>query len=871
MLNTKLKPVVLAVAGVLAISANTFAADAIKTEKVEVVSATPLPSVGVPITQIPSNVQLVKAKELRDSQALDLSEYMNRNMSGVYINEIQGNPVMPDVNYRGFTASPLLGTPQGISVYLDGVRMNQPFGDAVNWDILPKNAIAGMQIMPGSNPLFGLNTLGGALSVQTKDGRNFPGGSAQFTFGSYGRKIGEFEYGGSKGDLDWYIAGAALDENGWRDHSPSNYRQLFGKLGWRGEKTDLKLTYAFADTDLTGNGLVPMTLNRQNYKSVYTYPDNTKNNSNFLNLNFAHYFNDDVSLTGNTYYKRMKTRTINGDINDAAMPEVPGGYGQTLGPLYNSLASQSNSCLSQAQTANEPGEKCPGILNRTTTIQDSIGLFAQMNVQNKLFGLSNSYVIGSGVERSKVRFSQTAEFADIIARQVLGYGYMADGTNGVIDDEPDDRRVQLSGKNFVWSVFATDTLNLTEKLSVTGSARYNHVKVENVDGLIASGPTSLSGTHTFSRVNPAIGMTYSVNDSMNLYGGYNEGSRAPTAIELGCANPDVPCRLPNSMAGDPPLKQVVTRTWEAGVRGKLGSNSRWSAGVFRSTNEDDIQFVAAGQSGSGYFKNFGETRRQGVEAAFSGKTDRLSYGINYTYLDATYQSNEVLSGNFNNSGQAVSEVARMGATYSTSTTSSYNRFTPTGRVIEVEKGDQIPLMPKNMLKAFAAYDLTDKLSLGGDAILISGQYARGNENNKHQAGTTTYDCTAAVASYIADATSGISGSENFNCYSTNTTGVFRGPGKIAGYAIFNIFTSYKIQPEWTLFARVNNVFDRQYATAGQLGADAFNSSGNIGLSSTNTTKSGTIGDTFVAPGAPRSAWIGIRWDFGGSKSSASND
>ena len=104
---------------------------------------------------------------------------MNRRFTSVFVNEIQGNPFQPDINYRGYTASPLLGTPQGLSVYVDGVRLNQPFGDIVSWDLIPRAAIASTTLIPGSNPLFGLNTLGGALSVQTKNGRSDPGTSVQ--------------------------------------------------------------------------------------------------------------------------------------------------------------------------------------------------------------------------------------------------------------------------------------------------------------------------------------------------------------------------------------------------------------------------------------------------------------------------------------------------------------------------------------------------------------------------------------------------------------------------------------------------------------------------------------------------------------------
>ncbi len=388
MKNMKPKLIVLAILGVYSVPQYAMAEDAapkIQLDKVEVVSTTPLPSIGVPINKIPSNVQTVKAQDLEKTQALDISDYMNRNLSGVHINNIQNNPLQADVNYRGFTASPLLGTPQGLSIYMDGVRMNQAFGDVVSWDLIPKNAILGMQLMPGSNPLFGLNTLGGAVSIQTKDGRNSQGGAIESSYGSWGRKTVAGEFGGvsKDGSVDYFIAANYFDENGWRDASPSEFGQVFGKLGWQGENTNLKLTYSYANTDLTGNGLVPQSQNSLDYDAVFTSPDITKNKSNFVNLQLDHYFTDQVSLSGNTYYKKLKTNTLNGDINDEALPEVPGGLGQNMGTNYGG-ASAANNCLAQAQAADEPGEKCPGIINRTTTSQDTFGIFGQVNVNNNV-------------------------------------------------------------------------------------------------------------------------------------------------------------------------------------------------------------------------------------------------------------------------------------------------------------------------------------------------------------------------------------------------------------------------------------------------------------------------------------------------------
>lgn len=821
------------IAVMLAFANNTAHADErITTEKIEVISQTPLHGFDLPKDQVPSNVQTASDKDLKRTQALDLSDYMNRNLGSVHINEVQNNPFQPDLNYRGFTLSPLLGTPQGLSVYMDGVRMNQAFGDAISWDLIPKNAIKSMQLMPGSNPLFGLNTLGGAISITTKDGRNSPGGSVQATLGSYGRKMGEFEYGGVSQDnsVDYFVAASLFDENGWRDKSESDAKQLFTKLGWQGEKTNLKLTYAYADTDLNGNGLVQKSFLKQDYSSVNTYPDNTQNENHLLNLNWAHYFTDNVTFSGNTYYRRINTKTFNGDLNDESLPEglnngasVWTGIGYTgnnpygqnilnpgLGGAYSS-ANNMAYCQDEASApGGEPGEKCTGILNRSRTTTDTFGIFGQFAVNNELFGKNNTYTVGGGVETSHIKYKQTAEYGAVtLDRGVIGSGYYADQvTRGVIDGELDDRSASLKGRSTTWSLYGTDTISLQDNLHLTVGARYNYTKIKNrdqqihyVDGTPASGideDASLDGTHKFNRINPSIGLSYSPTQMLNTYASYNEANRAPTSMELGCANENAPCRLPNSMAGDPPLKQVVAKTWEAGVRGKLNSSINWNAGIFSTMNHDDIQFIAANTS-EGFFQNVGKTRRRGVELGLNGSEGAFSFGANYTYLDATYESDIEFNGPFNSSNED-------------------------GKIL-AKKGDRIPLMPRNMLKLYADWKMTDKLLVGINTNTVSSSYARGNENNDHEAANA------------------------FN------------QGKIGGYTVVNLSASYQIQPKWTVFGRVLNVFDHEYETAAMLGQNPFNAATGTYAMSANGRRTTSTAETYVAPGAPRTGWIGVNYSF----------
>jgi len=799
--------------------------------RVDVVATTPLSGVGLAVNEIPAPIQTALDRDITQSGALDLADFVNRRLGGVFVNEVQGNPFQPDVSYRGYTASPLLGTPQGLSVYMDGVRLNLPFGDVVSWDLIPKVAIAEMTLMPGSNPVFGLNTLGGALSIETKDGRSNPGSSVQVIYGSYDRKALEFEHGGAAKGFNWYLAGNGLTEHGWRDHSPSDVRQLFGKFGWQNSRTVLGLTLAFANNDLVGNGLQEQRLLANDYSSVYTIPDHTVNRAPFLNFSARHSFNNNVTFSGNAYYRYILTSTLNGDLNNDSLDQsvyqpsaadiralTAAGY--TGFPL--SGANSSNTpfpfwrCIAQVLQKDEPGEKCNALLNRTRASQHNYGVSGQMTWLGTLrlgagAGQHNQFTAGAGWDGSRVGFRQSTQLGYLNPdRTITALDAFADGvTGGTVDGVPFDNRVDLAGRPHTGSVYATDTLSVGNAWNLTLSGRYNRTTIDNQDRLQPqAGPGSLTGHNVFDRFNPAVGVTYNPSPLMNGYFGYNEGSRAPTSIELGCADPTQPCKLPNALAGDPPLKQVVTRTLEAGFRGSLEHGVNWSAGWFRGVNHDDILFVSSIQTGFGYFRNFGETLRQGLEVDLDARVRRMTIGGGYTFLDATYQSPELVQGvgnSTNSSGEGLQGV------------------------IQIQPGARIPLIPQHMLKAHLDLQATSKLSLNLGLVGVSSSYARGNENNLHQPDGVIY----------------------------------LGPGQSPGYAVLNLGARYQLTPRLKFFVQVNNLADGRYYTAAQLGPTGFTANGNF-IARQFPAVNGDFPvqqSTFYAPGTPRIAWGGIRFSF----------
>jgi outer membrane receptor protein involved in Fe transport len=802
------------------------------TYKVRVVETAPLPGVELPADRVPAPVQAATERDIDQSGALDVSDFLNRRVNGVHVNEIQNNPFQVDVSYRGYTASPLLGTPQGLSVYMDGVRLNQPFGEVVSWDLIPRIAIDSLALMPGSNPAFGLNTLGGALALQTKDGRSARGTTVQALYGSDVRRALEFEHGGStKADrFHWYLAGNLFAEDGWRDDSPSDVRQVFGKIGWQRPGRELTASLGYANNSLTGNGLQDVQFLDRDDPGIYTKPDTTDNRSTLANVSTRHRLSPTLEVVGHAYYRDIRTNTLNGDINEESLDQSlyqPGaaeraalaaaGYGMvpSSGLDASNTPFPSLRCIANALLNDEPSEKCNGLINRTRTDQRNGGASGQLAGRTAAGRWRHAFMAGAAFDHSHVDFAQSTELGYLNPdRSVTGVNAFGDGgvTGGDADGEPYDTRVDLDGRVTTWSAFAADTMTFGERVHISLSGRYNHTAIANRDQIQPGGGAgSLDGDHTFSRFNPAVGATFDLAPASNLYVGYSEGSRAATSIELGCADPEEPCKLPNAMAGDPPLEQVVTKTIEAGLRGTFRSLG-WNVGLFRANNHDDILFVTSEQTGFGYFRNFGETRRIGFEVGLHGQRGRVTYGAGYTFLNATFESEETVNGESNSTNDAA--LAGVPGVEG---------------AIEIEPGDRMPLVPRHLFKAFADVAVTSRLSLDVNVIGAGGSYARGNENNRHQPDGVYY----------------------------------LGDGLVEGYVTVNLGGRYQLTRRLQLVAQVNNLFDREYATAAQLGPAGFTATGTF-IARPFPEIDGEFPvrqTTFLAPGAPLRAWGGLRVRF----------
>jgi iron complex outermembrane receptor protein len=711
---------------------------------IHVIAVTPQQGADLPEAMIPYNVQSTTSGELDRTQTSSITDYMNRNLTGVTINSATANPLQPNLQFRGFTASPLLGGSEGVSVYLDGVRINEVFGDSVNWDLIPEEMISTMSVISGANPVFGLNTLGGAIQIRSKDGFSDPGLHAELSGGSFGRTESTIQGGNSNGTWGYYLLANHFEESGWRDYSNSNATGFLSTFSWRGDDASADLHLAHAETKLNGNGASPIEAVAIRPQSVFTAPDRTQNYYSLVSGQGSYRISAESTVSATLFKRQVDTRSYNGDASDFGRCDDDIGY----------LCNQDGSQVVD-QSGNRVGSNFDAINNIGVRKQLSYGGSLQWVDKHAVFGARNQFAAGVDYDHGRVGYTSVLELANLIVDPNLPLSSITSANSGVF--VPADA-LSVYAYNVNVGAYATDTLSLSDKLALTASVRYNHTHslIEDTGG---ANP-DLNGEHRFLRFNPALGLTYQWNPALNFYGGYSESTRAPTAVELACASPDAPCKLPNEFVADPPLRQVVAKNWESGLRGTFDGGwfgaTRWKAGLFRTTNVDDIVFQATGgaQSNEGFFANIGDTRRQGAEASISGKAfdNRIDWFINYTHLDARFLS-------------AFTEIS-----------ANHPQADPDTGLIAVEKGDRLPGLPQNTMKLGADYALTPALTLGGDIVYNSAQYFRGDEANLLP--------------------------------------------PIGGFMIVNLRAVYRIGEHFSTYLRAQNVFDRRYADFGVVGSAA---------------------------------------------------
>jgi iron complex outermembrane receptor protein len=715
---------------------------------------------GIDRAKLPGTVEVLSAQDIARVGSPSVVDALGQLLPGVSLSDTQGNDLTQDLRYRGFAASPLQGTPQGLAVYQNGVRLNEAFGDTLNWDLVPPDAIHSIDLF-GSNPAFGLNAIGGAVSIEMKNGFTWQGLETSLRGGSYGRVEGALQYGIRRGPWAAYLATDVERDGGWRFQSASHVERLYADIGYRDGGRELHLVLAGAGDALGVIGPTPIELTRADPRAIFTWPQTTRNQTGSAALNGSVALNDAWTLQGNVYVRVFHQQHVDGNIADfeacSARSSFPGllcleddAFGTPPGGKTTAFRNQFL-ILGPGNATYPFAAGTPyGTIDTTSTRTTTLGASLQATGTGSVLGHGNTAAVGASVDRSAFDFSASSTLGYLFPDLSVGFDAPVPGmgagplrTLGNVGYAP----VAIAGDITYVGLYASDTFDLTERLAVSFGGRLNLAWTATRDTTGAA--PDLTASHGFSRFNPFAGATFKLTPALSVYGGYAEANRVPTPLELSCSDPVRPCLLANSLVADPALKQVVARSYELGLRGShaLGARQRltWRLGLFRTDSSDDILALASTLQGRGYYANVPGTRRQGVEAAAQYRGGRWQLYANYALVDATFRFAGTLASPSSPSADADGNIL-------------------------VRPGDRMPLVPRHQVKLGATYLIAPAWEVGADLVAFSSQFFSGDESNRNK--------------------------------------------PLAGWWSVNLHGSYQVSERVQVFADIRNLFNRRYATYG---------------------------------------------------------
>jgi outer membrane receptor protein involved in Fe transport len=661
---------------VLVVNLHSARADSQETESVLVIGSAP------------ADVQTVSMDDAFNSHAWTASDLLEANIPSVFLSDTESNPFQEDLYFRGFDASPVLGTAEGLAVYQGGVRINQRFGDTVLWDMLPSFAIRRIDVVPGSDPVFGLNALGGAIAIDMKTGFDAtPGGQVDLSGGSFGRARLVAEMANQIGDEAYYLGASVTDDSGWRRTSQSEVYQAYGDFSVRAPHANAGVSLSLAADSLNENGAVPV---QDEAIAAFAIPDTARNRDLLLQGHGQTELESDLALRGTLYLRSTHIATANGEASDfdactfnvAILCDDDGDPVQTIHgtPIPSSVG----------------GDGTDGVEIIATT---ALGGSAELDGSGSLFGRDNSFVIGDTLDYATTGFGS----ATLLGNLTFQKGGTTTDPIGIYLGGP-EWNIRLTSTNFDEGLYAQDTLALTSALSLEVSGRVHFDSIDLNDHYGAA----LTGDHDFSGVNPGVELVWQASDDTRFYAEFEQSNRTPTAAELSCANPSQPCLFPLSFISDPGLKQVVARTVEGGVKGKTTTGPvslDWSADAYVTRNDNDIIFESSGPFiGSGFFANIGATQRVGAELSADANWDIFDFRASYAYVNASFES-------------AFTDL------------SADNPAADANGNIFVTPGDRMPGIPRSTAKFDLGATPIPGLHVSLGATVQSSQYLRGDEAN----------------------------------------------------------------------------------------------------------------------------------------------
>lgn len=510
-----------------------------------------------------------------------------RRLPGVTLFDDQGSRLQPELDLRGFIVSPVVGQPQGVSVFLDGVRINEPDAQEVNFDLIPMDAVVRAELVRGPSAMFGKNSLAGSLLLFTDRGSSHSQTSVDGDAGPYAYRSASLKTGGRLGDVDGFLTARLSGEDGWRQATGARTRMLFGNVGRTRDSSDVALTVMYANDKLFEAGSLPESYLNADRRINYTPGDFFQPEVLHLALRGQRQLGGG-QISGNVFWRRNAYEQYNGNI---------------------------------------PAPNSDGVVRSR-----SAGGLAEWVGLGDIAGVPTTLTVGAEYSHGDVAYRFSA---------VDRPGVVA-GADDLLDlgcQIPTGLCTNIKTREDNAAFYTQAAVSFTPSLALTAAMRADYVRLPIVDLITpANGATS-----TYHHLSPKVGVNYQPSDAIRAYAAFNTGFHAPAALELSCADAHSPCSLPFALGADPPLRPVRAFDYEIGIT--LGPSPRASVDIatFVADVRDDILFVQPTAT-TGYFQNVARTRRTGTEISGSlGLPAGLRASGSYSYVVAAYRTSVQLA------------------------------------------------------------------------------------------------------------------------------------------------------------------------------------------------------------------------------------
>jgi outer membrane receptor protein involved in Fe transport len=540
---------------------------------------------GVPLARLPFGAEVVRA-ERSGGGARTVADLL-AGVGGITLADQFGSAFQPEVRFRGFQVGPVVGVPQSVSVFIDGVRVNEPDASQVNFDLLPLQAVERIEVVRAPGGAFGRNTLAGSINLVTRRGEGRASGGAELSAGRFGTRDATGWAGGEVGAVHYLASGRAQRSEGWRALNRSELASLYPKLGVEGERGGAWLSYTFAENHLQGPGSLPRSW------LVGELPPELAGTHDPRRLQFT-------GFEGDYFAPRLHFATLGAERRLGARDLL-----------------QANAFVRR---------------NRFTQFNDNI---TEPNARGETRVLSHG---------ATLEWSRTTSTG---ARLGAGAEYASNDVDVQIYSEPNrafpGEREQTADVGTVdrnLAAFATLWWPLSARWGASGALRYDYVHLPFTDRLEPEN----GGDNHFRQVTGSLGADWELAPPLRAFASYGRGFRAPVILELACADPEDPCPLPFELGADPPLDPVTTDTWQAGVRWFGARDTRVEVLGYRAEVYDDLFAVIAPPSTRGYFRNLDRTRREGLELSLtSAPWPRLELSGSLALTRAIFRSKALLA------------------------------------------------------------------------------------------------------------------------------------------------------------------------------------------------------------------------------------